>query len=72
MYIVHSCSKCRRQFILIEDDLINMRKLNKDIYIVCPYCSSRNIKVSNKYEDLKECMRVVDIFKRENGKMKRI
>lgn len=72
MYIAHKCKKCGREFLLLEEDLNKTRHSNREVYIVCSYCSSRDIKVTGKYSDLEECMNSARIYKRKNGRLRQI
>lgn len=55
IYSVYKCLRCRREIILINDDLNSALKENK--YLSCPYCSSRKIKLENANDSLKEVMK---------------
>lgn len=51
VYSSFICKSCRNEFILLSEELENLRG-----YLVCPYCSSRRIKKENATDNLKECM----------------
>ncbi len=71
MYIAYKCKTCRKSFILLEDEVRHSELESR--YITCPYhAAHRDIIVTGKYDDLKECMEKHPIFKRVNGKMKQI
>ena len=51
IYTSYSCSRCRKEFVLLSE---NIQKLQG--YLVCPYCTSRNIRKQSAADSLKECM----------------
>lgn len=51
IYTSYKC-KCGKEFVLLTEDVLNNRG-----YLVCPYCSSRSIKVQGASDSLKECMK---------------
>lgn len=69
MYQLYKC-RCRREFILIDEQL--NEAISKGIYITCPYCSSKYIRLEGKYESLKQCMDGHNIYKKINGAYKQI
>lgn len=66
MYTNFECSKCRNEFILITEELNSSKG-----YIVCPYCSSKNIRKTKETDNLKECMQE-DAFKRKHGALRQV
>ena len=66
IYTNFECNKCKKEFILITDEL-----KNSNGYIVCPYCSSKNIRKGNETDNLKECMQE-NAFKRKNGALRQV
>lgn len=55
IYTVYKCLRCKREIILINDDLLSALKENK--YLSCPYCSSRKIKIEDEADSLKDIMK---------------
>lgn len=51
VYISYKC-KCGKEFVLLTEEALNTKG-----YLVCPYCSSRNVKVQGSSDSLKECMK---------------
>ncbi|WP_053469316.1 hypothetical protein [Clostridium sp. L74] len=51
MYTSYVCRSCKREFVLLLEDIEVMQG-----YLVCPYCSSRKVKKENIADDLKEFM----------------
>ena len=49
-YSIYKCIKCKREEILINDDL-------KNIEPRCAYCSSKKVIEEGQYSSLKECLR---------------
>ena len=50
MYETYKCI-CGREFIVLTDEA---REANKrGIYLTCPYCSSKRIRIEGKYESMK-------------------
>ena len=49
-YSIYKCIKCKKEEILINDDL-------KNIEPRCAYCSSKKVVEEGQYDNLKECMR---------------
>jgi DNA-directed RNA polymerase subunit RPC12/RpoP len=54
IYTSYKCRTCNLEFILLSEDVA---KLNKDRYLVCPYCSSKRIDREKTSDNLKECMK---------------
>lgn len=53
MYISYVCGTCRKEFVLLTEDV---EQLPASRYIACPYCNSKHIKKENTADSLKECM----------------
>ena len=70
-YTTYRCNVnlCRREFVLLTEDLDSAIK--DGIYIVCPYCSSRNVSRIKETDSLKECMDH-STYKRHFGALKQI
>ncbi|WP_027633368.1 hypothetical protein [Clostridium hydrogeniformans] len=51
IYTSYSCSRCRKEFVLLTEDIQRLQG-----YLVCPYCSNRNIRKQGASDSLKECM----------------
>ena len=49
-YSIFICPKCKKEEILINDDL-------KNIEPCCAYCSSKKVVEEGQYDNLKECLR---------------
>ena len=49
-YSIFICPKCKKEEILINDDL-------KNIEPRCAYCSSKKVVEEGQYDNLKECLR---------------
>ena len=49
-YSIYKCIKCKREEILINDDL-------KNIETRCAYCSSKKVIEEGQYDNLKECLK---------------
>ncbi|WP_142413079.1 hypothetical protein [Hathewaya massiliensis] len=61
IYTSYKCCTCGKEFVLLSEDLGNMKG-----YLVCPYCSSRKVKRENIADNLKECMNERS-YRRING-----
>lgn len=66
IYTSYCCDKCIREFIILTEELQQHRG-----YLVCPYCSSKNIRKSKETDNLKECMQE-DAFKRKHGALRQV
>ena len=55
-YTTFKCnvSQCKREFILLTEDL--NRAKESYTYIVCPYCSSKNVHAIKETDSIRECM----------------
>lgn len=63
IYTSYSCCSCKKQLVLITEELESM---GKDKYLACPYCGSRHIKKQKATDNLKECMNHSH-YERNNG-----
>ncbi|WP_443660931.1 hypothetical protein [Clostridium algidicarnis] len=61
IYTSYSCYKCKKEFVLLSEDIVSMAG-----YLSCPYCGSGNVKKQNIADSLKECMQERS-YKRKNG-----
>ncbi|WMJ79552.1 hypothetical protein RBU49_11690 [Clostridium sp. MB40-C1] len=52
LYTSLKCKSCNNEFILLNEHLLNTKN-----YIVCPYCSSRDVVVHNGADNLKGLMK---------------
>lgn len=68
MYTSYSCAICKKQLVLITEEVINM---SKDKYLACPYCNSKHIKKQSTSDSLRECMQGSS-YKRINGSMRQV
>lgn len=51
IYTSYSCKKCSKEFILLTEEVgCNIG------YLVCPYCSSKNVSKETETNNIKECM----------------
>nr|WP_072904359.1 hypothetical protein [Hathewaya proteolytica] len=53
IYTNLKCKCCKKELILITEELLS---IDPDRYLVCPYCSNRNIVVQGSTDNLRECM----------------
>jgi DNA-directed RNA polymerase subunit RPC12/RpoP len=49
-YSIYKCIKCKKEQILINDDL-------KNIVPCCAYCGNKKLIEEGQYNSLKECLR---------------
>lgn len=56
IYTSYQCSIgiCRKEFVLLTEDVQAIK--DNERYIVCPYCSSKKVKIIKASDSLKECM----------------
>lgn len=66
IYTSYSCSKCSKEFVLLSEDVESLKG-----YLVCPYCSSRNIRKQGIADNLKECMQE-KAYKRVHGSIRQV
>ena len=63
IYSSYICCSCRKEFVLLTEDVQSM---DRNRYLVCPYCSSQKIRKQHMADNLKECMQERS-YKRVNG-----
>lgn len=66
IYTSYSCHRCRKEFVLLSQDLENMQG-----YLACPYCGNRNVKKQKATDSLRECMSERN-YKRVNGALRQV
>lgn len=64
-YRSFKCNRCRRTTIVLTGEVVRNR------FLVCTQCSSKDIKQTDEFEDLKECMNHSK-YKRQGGAIKQI
>lgn len=67
IYSSFICRTCKKEFVLLSEEVAVQLKLNR--YLVCPYCSSQNIKKQRVSDNLKECMSARS-YKRVKGALR--
>lgn len=65
MYQLYKC-RCKKEFILITEYIDDIH------FIRCPYCSSKNVRIENEYESLKECLKGTRTYKKVNGRWREL
>lgn len=65
MYKTYLCRTCKKTCILLKEEISPIG------YRVCPHCSSRNLKVENEIDNLKECMSHA-AYKKEHGHIRQV
>ncbi|MBV4417188.1 hypothetical protein [Clostridium tyrobutyricum] len=55
IYVSYKCKKCGKEFVLLVEEVQSSDK--KNIYLVCPYCSSKKVAKQNITDNLRACMR---------------
>lgn len=66
IYKSYRCGKCKKEFVLLAEQEEKHRG-----YLVCPYCSSRNVTLEGEADSVRECMKH-DAFKREHGALRQV
>ncbi|WP_404988183.1 FmdB family zinc ribbon protein [Clostridium culturomicium] len=69
IYISYKCMECKREFILLTDEMISSVKNGK--YVACPYCGNKKVKVQERTDDLREVAKARS-YKRVNGRIREI
>lgn len=64
IYTSYQCKRCKKEFVLVTDDLEAHKHNGK--YVVCPYCSNKELKKENRSDSLKEIMKTRS-YKRIHG-----
>lgn len=65
MYKSYVCEKCKKTSILLKEEIAKGR------YLVCPHCSSKNIRTIKETDNLKECMNE-RYYKRQHGALRQV
>jgi len=68
MYTSYGCIGCKRQLVLITEEVESM---SKDKYLACPYCGCRHIKKQSANDSLKECMKE-SAYRRVHGSLRQV
>ncbi|MDU4952961.1 hypothetical protein HF846_13865 [Clostridium cadaveris] len=66
IYTSIKCCRCKKEFVLVTEDY-----KSSNGYLVCPYCSSKNVKKENESDSVKECMKE-NAYKRKNGALRQV
>ncbi|WP_416176045.1 hypothetical protein [Clostridium sp.] len=69
IYTSYKCNRCKREFVLLTEDL--EQQLKQSRYLVCPYCSSKHVNKEKVTDNLKECMKERS-YKRVGGALRQI
>lgn len=64
MYSGYRCKTCKLEFVLLTEDI---QKMDKDRYIACPYCNSRNVSTTKVCDNLQELMRERSYKRNKHG-----
>ena len=64
-YKILICRKCRKTTIVLSAEV------NKERYLVCSHCSSKNLKEENETDNFKECMKEHS-YKRDHGSIRQV
>ena len=64
-YKILICRKCRKTTIVLSAEV------NKERYLVCSHCSSKNLKEENETDNFNECMKEHS-YKREHGAIRQV
>lgn len=65
-YTSYQCKRCRKEFVLVTEELEEHKHRGK--YVVCPYCSNRELNKEKRSDSLKEIMKARSYI-RKNGAM---
>ncbi|MCR3758723.1 hypothetical protein [Clostridium felsineum] len=68
IYTTYKCKVCKKEFVLLTEDIENMLKDRK---LSCPYCLSKKILKRKPTSDLRECMEQ-RVYKRVKGALRQI
>jgi DNA-directed RNA polymerase subunit RPC12/RpoP len=52
-YTIYTCKRCKRDFITETEEVNKLIKNGK--YLVCPFCSHKDLHKSGKFDSLIEC-----------------
>lgn len=64
-YKILICKKCRKTTIVLTTEV------NKERYLVCSHCSSKNLKEENETDNFNECMKEHS-YKRDHGSIRQV
>lgn len=64
-YKILICKKCRKTTIVLTTEV------NKERYLVCSHCSSKNLKEENETDNFRECMKEHS-YKRDHGSIRQV
>lgn len=64
-YKILICRKCRKTTIVLSAEV------NKERYLVCSHCSSKNLKEENETDNFNECMKEHS-YKRDHGAIRQV
>lgn len=64
-YKILICRKCRKTTIVLSAEV------NKERYLVCSHCSSKNLREENETDNFKECMKEHS-YKRDHGSIRQV
>lgn len=64
-YKILICKKCRKTTIVLSAEV------NKERYLVCSHCSSKNLREENETDNFKECMKEHS-YKRDHGSIRQV
>lgn len=69
MYKIYRCLKCRKENILITEQVRSTLRAGK--YISCSHCGSKKLKEEKSTDNFKECMDHV-AYKKEHGAFRQV
>lgn len=69
IYTIYTCNKCRKDTILITEEVESTIRSGK--YISCSHCGSKRLKDGESTDSFKECMDH-STWKRVGGKMRQV
>ena len=69
MYTIYTCSKCRKDMILITEEVESTVRDGK--YISCSHCGSKKMKEQQATDSFKQCMEH-SAYKRIRGSLRQI
>ncbi len=64
-YKILTCKKCRKTTIVLTTEV------NKERYLVCSHCSSKNLREETETDNFNECMKHTS-YKREHGAIRQV
>ena len=69
IYQSYSCNKCKREMILLVDQVESAKQQGK--YLSCAYCGTKKITKQKETDDLRECMKERR-YKRVKGALRQV